>query len=133
SEVCSSDLAVPGTNIANLIKIRKGDMEAGWDETDTTIDASVSFSPADHAALETRSSQVEILPAGRVLISSSTQGPHYIKKLFSQTFQIDSGKISVHTPMVGGAFGEKGTVQLEFIANLESQAVCGKRVSITNS
>src|SRR5699024_11653309 len=49
--------AVPGTNIANLIKIRKGDMEAGWDETDTTIDASVSFSPADHAALETRSSQ----------------------------------------------------------------------------
>lgn len=125
--------AIPDTNIANLVKIRKGNMEDGWDKTDTTIDASVSFSPADHAALETRSSQVEILPDGRVLISSSTQGPHYIKKLFSQTFQIDAGKISVRTPIVGGAFGGKGTVQLEFIAYLASKAVNGKRVSITNS
>ena len=125
--------AVPETNIANLVKIRKGNMEDGWNRTDTTIDTTISFSPADHAALETRSCRVEILPDGRVLIYSSTQGPHYIKKLFSQTFQLEAGKISVHAPIVGGAFGGKGSVQLEFIAYLASKAVNGKVVSITNT
>src|SRR5699024_8201181 len=46
---------------------------------------------------------------------------------------IDAGKISVHTPMVGGAFGGKGTVQLEFIAYLASRAVGGKMVKLVNS
>src|SRR5699024_11005610 len=125
--------AVPETNIANLVKIRKGNMEDGWNRMDTTIDTTISFSPADHAALETRSCRVEILPDGRVLIYSSTQGPHYIKKLFSQTFQIEAGEISVHTPVVGGAFGGKGTAQWEFIAYLASKAVNGKIVSLTNT
>src|SRR5690625_3872192 len=104
--------AIPETNIANLTKIRKGNMEKGWDQCETTIEAKLSFSPADHAALETRVARAEILPDGRVMIYSATQGPFYVKKLLSQFFKIDAGKISVHTPMIGGAFGGKGTVQL---------------------
>src|SRR5699024_8108203 len=125
--------AVPDTNIANLVKIRKGNMQDGWDKTETTIDTTISFSPADHAALETRSCRVEILPDERVLIYSSTQGPHYIKKLFSQTFQLDTRQISVHASVVGGAVGGTGAVQLEFLAYLASKAVNGKIVSITNT
>jgi len=125
--------AVPNTNSANLTKIRKGDMKAGWKASDTTIEAEVSFSPSDHAALETRVARVEILPDERVMVYSSTQGPFYVKKLLSQFFNIDAGKISVHTPMVGGAFGGKGTVQLEFIAYLASRAVGGAMIKLVNS
>src|SRR5699024_608238 len=114
-------------------KIRKGHMEKGWDQCETTIEAKLSFSPADHAALETRVARAEILPDGRVMIYSATQGPFYVKKLLSQYFNIDAGKISVHTPMVGGAFGGKGTVQLEFIVYLASRAVGGKMVKLVNS
>jgi CO/xanthine dehydrogenase Mo-binding subunit len=67
------------------------------------------------------------------MIYSATQGPFYIKKLLSQFFGIDAGKISVHTPVVGGAFGGKGTVQLEFLAYLASQAVGGALVKLANS
>lgn len=125
--------AIPDSNIANLTKIRKGNMETGWNESDITIETDLSFSPSDHAALETRVARVEILPDDRVMIYSSTQGPFYIKKLFSQFFNIDAGKISVHTPMLGGAFGGKGTVQLEFLAYVASRAVGGKMVKIQNS
>src|SRR5690625_3484918 len=125
--------AIPNTNIANLTKIRKGNMNDGWEKCDTTIKAELSFSPADHAALETRVVRVEILPDGRVMIYSATQGPFYVKKLLSEFFNIDAGKISVHTPMVGGAFGGKGTVQLEFIGYLASRAVGGKMVKLVNS
>ncbi|MEN1969096.1 xanthine dehydrogenase family protein molybdopterin-binding subunit [Lentibacillus sp. N15] len=125
--------AIPNTNIANLTKIRKGNMDTGWSESDVTIETSVSFSPSDHAALETRVARVEILPDERIMIYSSTQGPFYIKKLFTQFFNIDAGKISVHTPMLGGAFGGKGTVQLEFLAYVASRAVGGKMVKVQNT
>src|SRR5690625_2392202 len=125
--------AVPNTNISNQTKSRKGEMNTGWKNSDYTVEATLSFSPSDHMALEPRVSRVEILPDGRVMIYSSTQGPFYVKKLISQFFNIDTGKISVHTPMVGGAFGGKGTVQLEFIAYLASRAVGGSMVKLVNS
>ncbi|WP_188455064.1 xanthine dehydrogenase family protein molybdopterin-binding subunit [Virgibacillus oceani] len=123
----------PNTNIANLTKIRKGNMQTGWEASDITIESRVSFTPADHAALETRCARVEILSNGRVMVYSSTQGPFYVRKLLSEFFHIDAGMISVQTPLVGGAFGGKGTVQLEFIAYLASRAVGGKMVKIENS
>lgn len=126
-------LPVPNTNIANHTKIRKGDMKSGWNLSDETVEAELSFSPADHAALETRAVRVEISPEGKVKVFSSTQGPFYIKKLFSQSLNLKAGQIVVHTPLVGGAFGGKGTVQLEFIAYLASQAVGGTMVKLTNS
>lgn len=102
-------------------------------KSDVVIESEFSFSPSDHGAVETRVARVEILPDDRVMIYSSTQGPFYVKKLLNQFFNIEIGKISVHTPFVGGAFGGKGTVQLEFLAYLASRAVDGKMVKLFNS
>lgn len=125
--------AVPETNIANWTKIRKGNMEKGWQEADITINVDLSFGPSDHVALETRNATGEISKNGQVKISSSTQGPFYVQKMLSDFFHIDAGKISVHSTLVGGAFGGKGCVQLEFLAYLASRAVNGKKVQIKNS
>src|SRR5690625_3015012 len=125
--------AIPKTNIANLTKIRKGNMEEGWKKSATVVEEEFSFSQADHAALETRVVKVEILENDHVYIHSSTQGPFYVRKMLSDFFNIDSGKITVETPFVGGAFGGKGSVQLEFIGYLASRAVGGKMVSLVNS
>lgn len=125
--------AIPQTNVANLTKIRKGNSQQGWQQSDVTVEAQFSFSPSDHAALETRVARAEVLKDGRVMIYSATQGPFYVKKLLNQFFKIDVGKISVHTSVVGGAFGGKGTVQLEFLAYLASRAVDGQMVKIFNS
>lgn len=125
--------AIPKTNIANLTKIRKGNMEKGWANSEVTIEEEFSFSQADHAALETRVVKVEISPSGQVDVYSSTQGPFYVRKMLSNFFNLDAGKITVHTPFVGGAFGGKGSVQLEFIVYLASRAVGGKMVKLVNS
>lgn len=125
--------AVPHTNIANHTKIRKGNMKNGWKNSDVIIDEKLSFSPADHAALEPRVARAEIKADGKVEIYASTQGPFYIQKLLSQSFNIEPGMISVKAPLVGGAFGGKGTVQLEFLAYLASRAVGGTMVKIVNS
>jgi len=123
----------PNTNIANRTKIRKGDIKKGWDESEVTMEASFSFPPSDHAAMETRSVTTRILPDGRVIIYSCSQAPFAIKGLISHFFNIDPGKVIVHVPLVGGAYGGKTAVQLEFIAYLCSKAVGGRQVKFTNT
>lgn len=56
-----------------------------------------------------------------------------IKTIISRSFHIEVGKIIVHTPLVGGAFGGKTCVQLEPIAYLASKAVGGRPVMLANT
>jgi CO/xanthine dehydrogenase Mo-binding subunit len=129
-KVISNVYPVSGTNIGSHIKIRKGDFHPAWASSDITITADYSFNLADHVALETRSTRVEINPAGRVIVHSTSQSPYTIKKVLNQFFNIEVGNIVVHTTFVGGAFGGKGTVQLEPLCYLASQAVGGKLVKL---
>jgi CO/xanthine dehydrogenase Mo-binding subunit len=118
-------------NIANRTKIRKGDVKKGWEESDITLEASFSFPPSDHVAMETRCAQVEILPDGRVIIYSTSQSPFEIKKLISSYFDIKPGNVIVNVPLVGGAYGGKTPVQWEPITYLASKAVGGRLVKLT--
>ncbi|ANB59687.1 xanthine dehydrogenase family protein molybdopterin-binding subunit [Anoxybacteroides amylolyticum] len=123
----------PGTNIAHRTKIRKGSMEKGWAESEVIVEASFSFSPSDHAAMETRCATAEIQADGTIVITASTQAPFMIKRLISEYFGEEVGKVVVHTPFVGGAYGGKAPVQLELLAYLAAKAVGGKKVSVWNT
>jgi len=45
---------VPGTNIANIFKIRKGDIEEGFGHATTVVENKFSMPQVSHAAMETR-------------------------------------------------------------------------------
>lgn len=123
----------PNTNIADCTKIRKGNMQQGWSESDVTIEESFSFSPSDHIAMETRCVIAEIRPDSFVVFTSSTQSPYIIKELIGRYFHLDAGKIIVNTPLVGGAYGGKVSVQLELIAYMATLAVGGRPVKLLNT
>lgn len=123
----------PNTNIAHRQKIRKGNMEKGWANSEVVVEASFSYPKSDHAAMETRCIRAQISAGGNVTIYSASQSPFVIKKLISRYFNVDAGKITVHTPFVGGSFGGKAAVCLEFIAYMASKAVNGKEVKLVIS
>nr|WP_254119411.1 xanthine dehydrogenase family protein molybdopterin-binding subunit [Bacillus sp. FJAT-29790] len=123
----------PGTNVAHRTKIRKGDIKRGWEESTHTVEANFSFRPSDHVAMETRCSFAQIHPNGNIEITSSSQAPFMIKRMIGEYFNVESGKIIVHTPLVGGAFGGKASIQLEILAYIASKAVNGKLVKLLNS
>lgn len=130
TKIISNVYPKSGTNIGSHIKIRKGNFEDAWETCEETITADYSFNLSDHAALETRSTRVEINPRGKVIVHSCSQSPFTIKKVLNQFFNIEVGNVLVHIPMIGGAFGGKGTVQLEPLAYLASKAVGGKLVKL---
>ncbi|HBL36210.1 MAG TPA: aldehyde oxidase, partial [Firmicutes bacterium] len=123
----------PGSNIAHRQRIRKGDLQRGWAESEVIIETTVKLPQSDHAAMETRSARAQIRADGSVVIHTPSQAPFMVKTMISRYFQIDVGKVVVHTPLVGGAYGGKTTVQLELIAYLASKAVNGRMVMVANS
>lgn len=123
----------PNTNIAEHIKIRKGDMAKGWIESEFVIEADFALPKSDHIAMETRNARAEIHADGQVVISSSTQAPFSVRNMISQYFGLELGKITVKTPLVGGGFGGKSPVQLEILAYMASKSVGGKIVKIANT
>jgi len=122
----------PHTNIADHARIRKGDAAVGLSQSDVVVEAEVHLPQVDHATMETRSAQVEILHDGRVMVQSCTQAPFEVQKLLARYFHLQQGQVIVNVPLVGGAFGGKAAVQLEVLAYLASAAVHGRPVQITN-
>jgi Aerobic-type carbon monoxide dehydrogenase, large subunit CoxL/CutL homologs len=122
-----------GTNICDHKKIRKGDAERGFAQSDVIVEASFTLPQSDHIAMETRAVHAKIAADGTVWIKTSSQSPFSVKKIISNTFHVDLGKIVVEVPLVGGGFGGKAPVQLEILAYMASQAVGGKEVRLINS
>lgn len=121
------------TNIADLVKIRKGSMEAGWDKSHVIIEADFYLPATDHIAMETRNSDTQILPSGDIVVNTSTQGPFTVKEGISKSFNETEGNVVVKTPLVGGAFGGKAGAYVELLTYIASLSVEGKKVRIAST
>lgn len=122
-----------GTNIINRTKIRKGNMEKGWNASEFMIEETFSIPLSDHAAMETRTALCEIISDDKIHIITSSQAPYMVKKIISRDFKLSPGKIVVETPLVGGGYGGKASVHLEIFAYIASRAVGGRKVKIINT
>ena len=123
----------PGTNIASSYKIRKGDLAAGWAQSDVTVEESFTLPQSDHIAMETRCARAEFAADGSVTVVTSSQSPFTVRKLIGRYFHLEEGRVYVQVPLVGGGFGGKAPVQLEILACIASQAVGGRAVKLANT
>lgn len=121
------------SNVPNLTKIRKGDIDKAFAEAAHTVTSSVSIPIGDHIAMERRVASCRITADGDVHITSSTQAPFIVKSLLGIFFGVEPGKIIVETHYVGGGFGGKAGLQLEGLAYALSKSVGGRPVLVENT
>src|SRR5699024_9030239 len=122
----------PKQNIANHVKIRKGNMKTGETESHVVVEKTGSLPQSAHAAMETPTAKVVILPKCDVHVHSSSQAPFVIKQITSKYGMIEQNKVILHTSFFGGAFAGEAPIQSEFMAYIASTAVGGKMVAINN-
>lgn len=68
--------------------------------------------------------------AGRIVVVSSTQIPHIVRRVVAQALDIDWGKVKIIKPYIGGGFGNKQDVLYEPLNAYLSQCVGGKCVRL---
>ncbi|NHJ00781.1 MAG: xanthine dehydrogenase family protein molybdopterin-binding subunit [Candidatus Heimdallarchaeota archaeon] len=112
---------IPGTNIANHFKLRKGNIEKGFKESDKIIENTFTMPQVAHAYLEPIVAIGHYKRDGKIEIWSSAQSPFTVRYLMGITFAIPTSNVTVHAPYLGGGFGGKAGLNYEPLAVLLSK------------
>lgn len=119
-----------GTNIANHFKLRKGDTDKGFAESDFIIENKYYVPQILHVPMETHAVIAKWGTGDKIKIWSSAQSPYTLRNLFSVALNVPIQNIDVTVPYIGGGFGGKAGIHLEPLVALLSKAANGKPVKL---
>jgi CO/xanthine dehydrogenase Mo-binding subunit len=122
-----------GTNIPNLSKLRKGDVEKGFAESEWIVEREYTNPSVQHVPMETHVAIVEWKNGDEITIWTSAQSPFTVRNLFCYTFKLPLNKVRVIVPHVGGGFGGKAGIHLEPMLACLSRKAGGRPVKLQAS
>lgn len=120
----------PDTNIPNHFKLRKGDVDKGFGESDFIIENKFYVPQILHVPMETHAVIAKWGTGDKIKIWSSAQSPYTLRNLFSIALNVPIQNIDVTIPYIGGGFGGKAGIHLEPLVALLSKAAKGKPVKL---
>ena len=106
-----------------------GDVEQGLKDADTVIRRSYKTQIVQHCHIENPISYA-YMENGRVVVVTSTQIPHIVRRVIGQALGIPWGQIRVIKPYIGGGFGNKQDVLYEPLNAFLTMAVGGRPVKL---
>ena len=120
----------PEKNVFHHQKIRKGDIEKGFEEADLIIENEFSLPQMYHAPIEPHGAIALWEHNGNLTVWSSAQSPYTLRNLIAAAFKIPRHKVRVIAPYVGGGFGGKAGINMEGIVIALAQQVKGRPVKL---
>jgi CO/xanthine dehydrogenase Mo-binding subunit len=108
----------PEHNTAARVDINIGDLETGLEESDWTFKETFYTHGASHCMLEPHGVVTFLDAANRLVIITATQVPFHVRRICSHVLQLPLKRIRVIKPRIGGGFGGKQEVFLEYVAGL---------------
>ncbi len=119
---------------ANKIKehsfATRGDLEQTRADCDFIIQGNYQTQVMQHCHLENHSTYAYMDDLEKIVIVSSTQIPHIVRRIVSEALEIPLSRIRVIKPYVGGGFGNKQDVILEPMAAFLSLKLDGVPVKL---
>ncbi|MDX9897816.1 MAG: xanthine dehydrogenase family protein molybdopterin-binding subunit [Spirochaetia bacterium] len=123
----------PGTNVANHTKLRKGDIDKGFEESSYVVEREYSCPSVQHVPMETHVAIVQWGHGDKVNIWTSAQSPFTVRNLFCHAFGLPHTNVRVQIPYVGGGFGGKAGIGIEPLCAVISRKAGGKPVKFQAS
>jgi len=123
----------PGTNVANHTKLRKGDVEKGFEQSEYIVEREYSCPSVQHVPMETHVAIVQWGMGDKITIWTSAQSPFTVRNLFCNAFKLPHINVRVQVPYVGGGFGGKAGIGVEPLCAVLSRKANGKPVKFQAS
>src|SRR5438477_6006206 len=121
------------SNISKMVRFAKGDVEAGFAESDVVIERRYTTKPVHQAYIEPHACVVSVAQDGQTTIWSSSQGQFMVRAYTSRIAGAeDNASIRAIPAEIGGGFGGKTIIYLEPIAYVLSKK-SGRPVKIVMS
>lgn len=107
------------SNVATHLKIRRGDVEQGFRESDLVIEETYKTQMVEHAHIEPHAAVAQADPTGKVTVWSSVQRPFLVAADLARLLGLPMNRVRVVATPVGGGFGGKNEITVEpFVALL---------------
>ncbi|MFQ5912699.1 MAG: xanthine dehydrogenase family protein molybdopterin-binding subunit [Nitrospinota bacterium] len=107
---------VPETNICNHFRLRRGDVEEGFRQSDLIFEDSYEIPMVQHCPLEPHACVAQLSPQGKLTVWSNTQGPFLTREQIAKGLRLYQSDVRVVCTYVGGAFGGKISGIVEILA-----------------
>lgn len=108
----------PKRNLAAHIDVEIGDVEKGLAKAEYRFEGRYELGYAQHCPIEPHVCITYLDDRDRLVIRTSTQVPFHARRICAQVLQIPERQIRVIKPRIGGGFGAKQEVFLEYVAGL---------------
>lgn len=120
-------------NIIASSVIDIGDIDNEFKNADFIFEGEYETSIVQHCQLENQTAYAYVDSNDRIVIVTSTQIPHIVRRVVGQALDIPWGRIRVIKPYVGGGFGNKQDVIIEPLTVAMTLAVNGRPVRFSLS
>jgi CO/xanthine dehydrogenase Mo-binding subunit len=107
----------PG-NAYDHVKIRKGDLEAGWRAAEVVVAGAYELARQEHAFLQPEAALAYVDEEGRVTVEVAGQWAHGDRRQIAHALELPPERIRVRYPAIGGAFGGREDVSLQIVMAL---------------
>jgi len=105
-------------NLIAHYRIRKGDMEAGWEQADVVVEGEYETSWQEHAYLQPEAGLAYIDEAGRITVVTAGQWAHEDQEQIYHALDLPPQKVRVIYAAIGGAFGGREDMSVQIILAL---------------
>lgn len=105
-------------NIISHFKIRKGDMEAGWEQADVVVEEVYETTWQEHAFLQPEAGLSYIDEEGRVTVIVAGQWTHEDQEQIYHALGLKPEQVRVIYPAIGGAFGGREDMSVQIVLAL---------------
>lgn len=116
-------------NILAKSQYELGNVDEKMKEADWIVDGRYETMPVQHCHIENPISYA-YMEQGRIVVISSTQIPHIVRRVIGQALGIPWGRIRVIKPYIGGGFGNKQDVLYEPLNAFLTTQVGGRPVKL---
>jgi xanthine dehydrogenase molybdenum-binding subunit len=114
-------------NLLKHIKVRKGDMDAGFAKADVVFEHTFHTPTTDHAFIEPECSIGVPLSDGRMEVYVGSQIPYQDKTQVARALGWDESRVRIVGQLMGGGFGGKedimGQIHVALLANVTQRPV----------
>ncbi|GMQ94051.1 MAG: selenium-dependent xanthine dehydrogenase [Acidimicrobiia bacterium] len=103
------------TNTYHRYKIRKGDIEQGWDLADVVVEGTYTLPHQEHAYLQPEAAVSYIDGEGRVTVEIAGQWTHEDREQIAHALDMPAEDVRVIYRAIGGAFGGREDMSLQIV------------------
>jgi len=115
-------------NVLSDFGVGFGDLDAEMAKADHVFEGHFETSVVQHCHIENHNAFAFVDTDGRIVINSSTQIPHIVRRVVAQALGLPWGRVKVIKPFIGGGFGAKQDVVVEPLVAAMALAVGGRPV-----